>query len=678
MSIRPAINDRFESSVPGVYVIGDLAGSPLVKIAMEHGYNLAVQLSAKADSSASGTDSYDVLVLGAGAAGLNCALELKSRGLRVAVIEKDRIGSTVAGLPEGKWIYTEPEDRPVLGPLTLRAATKEVVVEDWNTAVRSSGLEVHEFESVTSLKREGGELRVTTPKGQYRTRRVVVATGKFGTPRKLGVPGEDLPFVQHRLFQTRKYQGERIVVVGGGNSAVEAALALSEANHVVLSYRGDEFHRLTRQNSRLLRESKNIDVVLNSKVTRFGRGTCLVNGVKHPCDHAFVLIGSEPPRDFLKSLGIRLENEWGWKRYLALVCTFAVAYTIYGAKQATGHEFWPFTGWGFEALSFFHRPWSFWYTVLYTAVMTVFGLQAMKRWGFDRKDRFQIWRYVSLIGFQWTFFFLIPEFLFQSAVSHQWLGERLASDPGFAANAWRSYGLVYAWPLFFYTFFGDPNQVWIIWGVVLSFVLVPLLVLFHGKRYCSWICGCGGLAETLGDRWRHLAPKGDASIRWERMNLVVLAAAVLITIGIVGHDVIAVVRQPAQSALNWYKLLVDTWLVGIIPVALYPFFGGKIWCRYWCPLAKMMEVFSVVFARFRVSRFAIASNDKCIACGECTRYCQVGIDVMRFALKQEEITIVNSSCIGCGICVTVCPMDVLSFAKPGTEQKLVQIQAAAR
>jgi NosR/NirI family transcriptional regulator, nitrous oxide reductase regulator len=505
-----------------------------------------------------------------------------------------------------------------------------------------------------------------------------VATGKFGTPRKLGVPGEDLPFVQHRLFHTRKYQGERIVVVGGGNSAVEAALALSEANHVVLSYRGGEFHRLTKQNSRLLRESKNIDVVLNSKVTRFGPGTCALNGVEHPCDHVFVLIGSEPPREFLKSLGIRLENEWGWKRYLALACTFAVAYTIYGAKQATGHEFWPFTGWGFEALSFFHRPWSFWYTVLYTAVMTVFGLQAMKRWGIDRKDRFQIWRYVSLIGFQWTFFFLIPEFLFQSAVSHQWLGERLASDPGFAANAWRSYGLVYAWPLFFYTFFGDPNQVWIIWGVVLSFVLVPVLVLFHGKRYCSWICGCGGLAETLGDRWRHLAPKGDASIRWERMNLVVLAAAVLITMGIVGHDVIAVARQPAQSALNWYKLIVDTWLVGIIPVALYPFLGGKIWCRYWCPLAKMMEVFSVVFARFRVSRFAIASNDKCIACGECSRYCQVGIDVMRFALKQEEITIVNSSCIGCGICVTVCPMDVLSFAKPGTEQKLVQIQAAAR
>ena len=429
MSIRPAINDRFESSVPGVYVIGDLAGSPVVKIAMEHGYKLAVQLTERADNRASGKDSYDVLVMGAGAAGLNCALELQSRGLRVVVIEKDRIGSTVAGLPEGKWIYTEPEDRPVQGPLPLRAATKDVVVEDWKAAVQSAGLEVHEFESVTSLKREGGDLRVTTSKGEYRARRVVLATGKFGTPRKLGVPGEDLPFVQHRLFHTRKYQGERIVVVGGGNSAVEAALALSEANRVVLSYRGDEFHRLTKQNARLLRESKNIEVVLNSKVTRFGPGTCTINGVEHPCDHAFVLIGPEPPRDFLKALGIRLENEWGWKRFVALACTFAVAYTIYGAKQATGHEFWPFTGWGFEALSFFHRPWSFWYTVLYTAVVSVFGLQAMKRWGIDRKDRFQIWRYVSLIGFQWTFFFLIPEFLFQSAVSHQWIGERLASDP---------------------------------------------------------------------------------------------------------------------------------------------------------------------------------------------------------------------------------------------------------
>ncbi|MEO8129238.1 MAG: 4Fe-4S dicluster domain-containing protein, partial [Bryobacteraceae bacterium] len=207
---------------------------------------------------------------------------------------------------------------------------------------------------------------------------------------------------------------------------------------------------------------------------------------------------------------------------------------------------------------------------------------------------------------------------------------------------------------------------------------IPILVLFHGKRYCSWICGCGGLAETLGDRWRHLSPKGDTSIRWERMNLVVFLAAVVITVMILTKDAVTIFRTPANIGIDYYHLIADTWLVGILPVTLYPFFGGKVWCRYWCPLAKMMELFSTVFTRFKVSRFAIHANDKCIACEDCSRNCQVGIDVMRFALKQEEITNFNSSCIGCGICVTVCPMDVLSFAPPsGNGPKLVQIEKAA-
>ena len=161
------------------------------------------------------------------------------------------------------------------------------------------------------------------------------------------------------------------------------------------------------------------------------------------------------------------------------------------------------------------------------------------------------------------------------------------------------------------------------WGVILSFRSHSVLVLFHGKRYCSWICGCGGLAETVGDRWRHLAPKGPASIKWERMNIVVLAAAVGITVLVLAG------KRCGSKGLTWYNFIADTWLVGIIPVTLYPFFGGKIWCRYWCPLAKMMEIFSKAFTRIKVSRFAIHSNDKCIACGECSRYCQVGIDVMR-------------------------------------------------
>ena len=336
-------------------------------------------------------------------------------------------------------------------------------------------------------------------------------------------------------------------------------------------------------------------------------------------------------------------------------------YTVYGVKIGKGEEFWPYRDWGYKFLSFFNRPWSFWYTVLYTTLMTVFGLQALKRWGLDRKDKFQIWRYVSLLSFQWIFFFLVPEFLFQYTVKYQWVGEKLASDPVFAQQAWRSYGLIYAWPLFFYTFFYNPHQIWVVWGVLLTFVIIPVLVLFHGKRYCSWICGCGGLAETFGDRWRHLAPKGKSSIKWEWMNLVVLIFAAVVTVLVLAKDTYASIADPADLGIRLYRLIADIWLVGILPVTLYPFLGGKVWCRYWCPLAKLMHLQSRLFTKLKWSKFKIVANDKCIGCNECSRNCQVGIDVMNFALKQDVLDNQQTSCIGCGICVSACPMDVLSF-----------------
>jgi polyferredoxin len=214
----------------------------------------------------------------------------------------------------------------------------------------------------------------------------------------------------------------------------------------------------------------------------------------------------------------------------------------------------------------------------------------------------------------------------------------------------------------------------VIWGIFLTFILIPLLVLWHGKRYCSWICGCGGLAETFGDRWRHLAPKGRASLKWEWMNHAVLGLAVAVTGIILLKDAVSLFRAPADWGGEFYHFAVDVWLVGILPVTLYPFLGGKVWCRYWCPLAKLMHYYSKAFTKLGWSRFEIRSNDKCIGCTECSRNCQVGIDVMSFALKQDSITNDNSSCIGCGICVSVCPMDTLRFG-PGVGRKdLVQIR----
>lgn len=124
--------------------------------------------------------------------------------------------------------------------------------------------------------------------------------------------------------------------------------------------------------------------------------------------------------------------------------------------------------------------------------------------------------------------------------------------------------------------------------------------------------------------------------------------------------------RTADWGIYGYRLLIDVWLVGILPVTLYPFLGGKVWCRYWCPLAKMMELGSKAFTRLGWSRFSIVANDSCIVCNECSRNCWVGIDVMQYALKQQTLDNATSSCIGCGVCVTVCPMDTLSFGGRST------------
>ena len=759
---RPELDRNRESSLPGLFVIGDLAGASVIKLAIRQGVEVAghiATLTGAADDANAEVD-VDVAIIGSGAAGLSAALELQAKQLRVVVLEKGKFANTLQDFPEGKWIYAEPNDAPVEGRLWLEGATKEELIEQWRRQVAESGLEIRAEDGVESIIRHGRHGRngnasftLKTESGAaIRARRIVLATGQSSQPRCLNVPGEDGERVHHRLYNPREFEDEDILIVGGGNSATEAALALGEKNRVTLSYRGADFWRLFKENRERLDaavEAGRVKVLFESEVVELDEGGARLrveqtgsrtgprrwrgklsappNSLSVPADRVFVLIGAEYPADFLKALGIRLENEWTGSLWLsaglsfatllglwvfggnaefeavravppmvggavaalafgALLATavrgsrwawlgvsFLLIYSLYGIKYGEGAEFWPYTGWAYGKFTWFERPLSFWYGALYTLLMVVFGAQAMKRWGFDRGDRFQIWRFTSLIGFQVVFMFLIPEFLFQWAVKYQWVGERLATDPSFADNAWRSYGIVLAWPLFFYTFVDQPHMIWIVWGALLSFGIIPVLVLFHGKRYCSWVCTCDGLAETVGDRWRHLAPKGRAAIWWERMNIWILGVAVVVTLLLLGKDVVALFQQPADWGRAVYRVMADTWLVGILPLTLYPFFGGKVWCRYWCPLAKMMELMSKLYTRLNWSRYGIRSNEKCIACGDCTRYCLVGIDVMRFAMMQETISNDNSSCIGCGICITVCPMDVLEFGKPEAQPELVQI-----
>ena len=230
---------------------------------------------------------------------------------------------------------------------------------------------------------------------------------------------------------------------------------------------------------------------------------------------------------------------------------------------------------------------------------------------------------------------------------------------------WRFYGVVMPFPLVYEIFYYRPPVFWIMLCAGAAFAALPVFVYWHGKRLCSWICGCGCLSETLGDRYRHYAPQGDLSRKIEMpiMRVILIWVAV--------SAVLFLVTQGGTGNKPWYvssySYLVDFWLAAVIGIGTYFFLGNRVWCRYFCPLAHYMRLLSAWYGKFRIK-----PADRCIACGECSRYCQMGIDVMKFALKDTPVNNRNSSCIGCGVCVSVCPMDNLTMGErfPNEEQYL--------
>ena len=263
--------------------------------------------------------------------------------------------------------------------------------------------------------------------------------------------------------------------------------------------------------------------------------------------------------------------------------------------------------------------------------------------------------------FQGIFLFGIPELLAPLVV-------KLGQLTQFAY--WKVYAITVPWPLSIWSAIDGPGWggpeykastavIWIVIGLLVAFVAIPLYVRSQGERFCSYLCGCGGLAETLGDFWRHLAPRGKTSYQAEWFGRAIFVLAIPVTFLILNDiwDFFAkdALYNTQVFAREWYGLMVDFWLASVVGVALYPYLGNRVWCRFFCPLRAWMEMVAK-----RISKIQIVSNDKCIGCGECTRFCQMGIDVQRFAQSRKDMHNGNSACIQCGICVQVCPMEVLS------------------
>ncbi len=288
----------------------------------------------------------------------------------------------------------------------------------------------------------------------------------------------------------------------------------------------------------------------------------------------------------------------------------------------------------------------FLYGSLYTTAVTVMGIRMYVKY---RHNRYQLIRTTSVIFFQFSFAFLLPAIL-----------ERLHQP---------SMDLKNAWPLN-YTFFMDWNLSSLLnsgklgifmffWGIILSLVIIPLFAFFFGKRwYCSWVCGCGGLAETLGDPFRQLSDKSVKAWRVERgLIYSVLVFAIVMTImQIVNYTSNGVIFGNYTWRVNQaYSFLIGAAFAGVVGTGFYPLMGNRVWCRFGCPLAAILGIVQ----KFK-SRFVITTNGgQCISCGNCSTYCEMGIDVRWYAQRGQNI--VRASCVGCGVCAAVCPRGVLKL-----------------
>lgn len=656
---RPIIDDKAESNIPGLYIIGDISGTALIKLTINQGVQTADLLANRVEGSPSSSD-YQVVVLGCGCAGMGALRQLKKRGIKSVGVDARQPFSAIRDFTKGKLLYLEPLDTPFEGGWELEEGTREALLEQLDQIVQEEQLPLRTYEKVESVQRQKSGFLVSTNKGSFTSDYVVLSIGKSGNPRKAGVPGEkeNAEKILHRLIDPDDFQGQGILIYGGGDVALEAAIALSDKNTVTLLTIDQELKFPKKRNVdqlRALEAEGKVSVHLDSKLVAVG-----VNDVgfktgdqepqKLPNDIIFEMIGAELPIEFLKKAGIRLESQWTISRWTWLAISSLIVYSIYAWKKG----FWPFPyQFGIKGLPGILAHPSFWYSMLYTALMTFFGLQAMKRWNKGGVDTHQTYRFASLIIFQIISFVGI-EILAAVFLPQHW---------------WRFYAWNNPFPLLFDSFYnwsGATQAIlqWVIIGIgaFITFVLIPIAVRWHGKRFCTWICGCGGLAETFGDRWRHLAPKGMRSQKWEIVGTIIMFWA------FVSAGVILIVYKgntgPSGVWHGGYALIVDFWLVAVIPVALYPFFGGKVWCRMWCPLAKYMQVLSKWYGTLQIS-----SNEKCINCTACSTYCQVGVDVMAFAKNGESFDNTNSSCIHCGICITVCPMDVLKFDNDARKEK---------
>ena len=316
----PQVNSNFETNVPGIFIAGELGGMGLIRNAIEQGRQ-AIDSVRKVPGVGQG-DGYDVVIVGSGPAGFAASLGAMKAGLRFITVEQDSLGGTVSHFPRGKLVMTRPAELPIVGMMKFTETTKEKLLEFWQGVESKTGLKINYNERVVGIvpRTAGDGFDVQTNQSSYVTKAVLLTIGRRGTPRTLGVPGEELTKVVYRLIDPEQYKGQHVLVVGGGDSALEAAHSIAEqpGTTVTLSYRSDAFSRAKAKNRDKVAEMQangQMRVLMSSNVKEIREDSVILeqNGKigRLPNNAIIVCAGGILPTGFLKEVGVEVETKHG-------------------------------------------------------------------------------------------------------------------------------------------------------------------------------------------------------------------------------------------------------------------------------------------------------------------------------------------------------------------------------
>jgi NosR/NirI family transcriptional regulator, nitrous oxide reductase regulator len=753
------------TNIPGVRIVGDLTGIPLLKFSSKTGAEAVRAILAEPEfqkdeggrikSPQDEEMPIDLAIIGGGVSGVSAAIEARKAGLNFKIFEATQPFSTVVNFPKAKPIYTYPTDLKLEGGLHFTEKVKEPLLEEMEAQRKAARIEFSDarIERIES-RGSGKELLLyhgDKPQTITRARRVIVAIGRSGDHRKLGCPGEELDKVYNRLYDPTDFTGKDVLVVGGGDSALESAIALAGSGaRVTLSYRKAEFARPKPENveklkmlerdpsaavqierpsservttafttemmkstpagSLALAMSTTVTLIETDKVTlRKGDGSELTL----PNDVIFTMIGRDAPLDFFRRSGLHVRGDWRPLTWISCLAFLLFCIVLYHWKSSHPQEF-PVQRWAIQHHAFPYQvpqliqsaggkiaEWSnretnllytikrglgnpsFYYTLAYCTCVFVFGIRRIRR----RRTPYVKWQTIVLICSQCIPLFILPELIlpwmghngfFEPGRPLRWLADQLFESYdgvlGHERAYWRSYGFILAFPLNVYNVFTDhPLWLWLAISFLQTFVIIPLIIFRWGKgAYCGWICSCGALAETMGDSYRSKMPHGPF---WNRLNMVG-QAVLLFALGILGLRIAGWALGEESWATHWYHKLfegipflsygwsVDIFMAGILGVGLYFWFSGRVWCRFACPLAALMHIYTR-FSRYRI----FPDKHKCISCNVCTSVCHQGIDIMNFANKGLPME--DPQCVRCSACVQECPTGVLSFGRYDNHRNII-------